>query len=186
MAYRGRGDRANAEPPLPRPHSADRQGTPALGMYIGWSEVEITLTLTDAYGCSTSCTATLDCEDLGPQPIAIVPGDVDADVSNTQAEPVLIPATENSKAAELKRFNLWPNPANESFQLGFETASDQRISISLVNFVGQIILSEEINVIKGSNSHSMDVSHIPEGGYLMQLKTKQGTYTKVVMVIRNE
>ena len=77
-------------------------------------------------------------------------------------------------------------PANESIQLGFEAASDQRISIALVNFLGQVLLAEEMNVIKGSNRHSMDVSQIPEGGYLLQLKTEQGTYTKVVMVIRNE
>lgn len=162
------------------------QGTPEIGMYIGWSEVEITLTLTDAYGCSTSCSATLDCEDLAPQPIVSVPGVSDADATYTHAQPVLIPAPVNSREEELKRFNLWPNPANESIQLGFEAASDQRISISLVNFLGQVLLAEEMNVIKGSNRHSMDVSQIPEGGYLLQLKTEQGTYTKVVMVIRNE
>ena len=162
------------------------QGTPALGMYIGWSEVEITLTLTDAYGCSTSCSATLDCEDLAPQPIVSVPGVSNADATYTLAQPVLIPATVNTREEELKRFNLWPNPANESIQLGFEAASDLRMSISLVNFLGQVILAEEMNVIKGSNSHRVDVSQIPEGGYLLQLKTEQGTYTKVVMVIRNE
>jgi len=162
------------------------QGTPALGMYIGWSEVEITLTLTDAYGCSTSCSATLDCEDLAPQPIVSVPGVSNADATYTLAQPVLIPATVNTREEELKRFNLWPNPANESIQLGFEAATDLRMSISLVNFLGQVILAEEMNVIKGSNSHRVDVSQIPEGGYLLQLKTKQGTYTKVVMVIRNE
>lgn len=162
------------------------QGTPDLGMYIGWSEVEITLTLTDAYGCSTSCTSTLDCDDLAPQPIANDPVITDVDATNHYAEPVLFPATDKSMEEDLKRFNLWPNPANESIQMGFESSYDQRISISFVNFLGQILLAEQMNVLKGSNSHSVDVTQIPEGGYLLQIKTKQGTYSKVVMVIRNE
>src|SRR5678815_980884 len=41
----------------------DGQGTSGITIYVGFFDVTISLTVTDAYGCQTVCTATLECFD---------------------------------------------------------------------------------------------------------------------------
>ncbi len=162
------------------------QGTPDMGMYIGWDEVEITLTLTDAYGCSTTCSAILDCEDLAPNPLVVNSGDQGAQIESNQISTV--PSTGGSldQESNLKQFNLWPNPAKDAITIRFESLLEQDIQVSLVNFMGQTMLRDDIIAAKGITNHQMDVSKIPEGGYMIQLRSGNDLYTKVIMVIRKE
>ncbi|MBK9105719.1 MAG: T9SS type A sorting domain-containing protein [Saprospiraceae bacterium] len=160
------------------------QGTPAMGMYIGWNPVEITLTLTDAYGCSTTCQATLDCEDIAPSPLVENAGDQDAGIHN-----VVVPAIPSSpesriEEANLSQFNLWPNPAKDAITISFESLLDQHVQVSLINFVGQTLLRDDLKVAKGTTTHQLDVSKVPEGGYMIQLRTDSDRYTKVLMIMR--
>jgi hypothetical protein len=162
------------------------QGTPEMGMYIGWDEVEITLTLTDAYGCSTTCSATLDCEDLAPNPLAVNAGDQVAPIGNIQIPAVSSTGGSPDLESNLRQFTLWPNPAKDVITVSFESLLEQDVQVSLVNFMGQTMLREDMTAAKGMTNHQMDVSKIPEGGYMMQLRSGKDIYTKVIMVIRQE
>ena len=162
------------------------QGTPEIGMYIGWDQVEITLTLTDAYGCSTTCEATLDCEDLSPGPIVVNPGDHVAEIQNHQIPVIPSTAEAGTLESSLKQFNLWPNPAKDAITISFESMLDQDVLVSLMNFMGQTFMRDDIKAAKGTTTHQVDISKIPEGGYMMQLQTKGELYTKIIMVIRKE
>ncbi len=162
------------------------QGTPDMGMYIGWDEVEITLTLTDAYGCTTSCSATIDCEDLAANPIADTTGDQDVQIHNIQTA-ALSPKVEiETTEANLLQFNLWPNPARDAVTVSFESLLDQEVQVSLMNFMGQTLFRQDIKSAKGMTTHQVDISKIPEGGYVIQLRAAGDLYTKVLMVMRNE
>jgi hypothetical protein len=162
------------------------QGTPDMGMYIGWDEVEITLTLTDAYGCSTTCSATLDCADLAPNPLGVNSGDQGIQIQDNQIPAVLSVGGSVDPESNLRQFNLWPNPAKDAITIRFESLREQDVQVSLVNFMGQTLLQDEINAVKGISIHQMDVSKIPEGGYMMQLRSGNDRYTKIIMVIRKE
>jgi len=162
------------------------QGTPAIDIYVGWSEVTIVLTITDAFGCTTQCSATLDCvlSPLNPftgitpetTPEAhVIPGVINAP-----------PYVDQSSVEYLTRLNLWPNPANGSVNLSFESTAPQEVEFTLLNFLGQVILTDKIDAIKGYNSRKVDVSEIPEGGYLMQIKSERAMYSKVVVILHND
>ena len=162
------------------------QGTPAMGMYIGWDQVEITLTLTDAYGCSTTCQATLDCEDISPNPLVENSGEQDIEIHN-----VVVPAIPSSPEssigeANLSQFSMWPNPAKDGITISFESMLDQHVQVSLMNFMGQTLLRDDLKVAKGTTTHQVDISNIPEGGYMIQLRTDDDRYTKVLMIMRKE
>ena len=162
------------------------QGTPEMGMYIGWDEVEITLTLTDAYGCSTTCEATLDCEDLAPIQIVLDHGEQVIQNQNNQISTFSSPGEGIFSGSILKHFDLWPNPAKDAITVSFDSFLDQDVQVSLMNFMGQVILYDDIKATMGITTHRIDISKIPEGGYIIQLRTDADRYTKVLMIMRNE
>ncbi len=162
------------------------QGTPAMGMYIGWNPVEITLTLTDAYGCSTTCQATLDCQDIAPNPLVENSGGQDAAIQNVVVPTIQSSPESSIKEANLSQFNLWPNPAKDAITISFESIVDQRVQVSLLNFMGQTLIHNDLKVAIGTTTHQLDISKIPEGGYMIQLRTDDDRYTKVLMIMRKE
>jgi hypothetical protein len=161
------------------------QGTTEMGMYIGWDEVEIILTLTDAYGCSTTCEAMLDCEDLAPIQFDVNPEDQIEQIQNNQIS--TLSSTDKTKSSELNlsQFGLWPNPASDAITLRFESLLDQDVQMAMMNFLGQVILHDNIKAAKGITTHQIDISKIPEGGYIIQLRTDADRYTEVLMIIRS-
>ena len=162
------------------------QGTPEMGMYIGWDEVEITLTLTDAYGCSTTCEATLDCDDLAPIQIVLDSGEQIVQTENNKISTLSAHGEGISSESNLKHFNLWPNPAKDAITVSFESFLDQDVQMSLMNFMGQVLLRDDIEASKGTTTHQIDISKISEGGYIIQLRTDADRYTKVLMIIGKE
>ena len=85
----------------------------------------------------------------------------------------------------MKHFNIWPNPANESINLSFDSSIDQDVQISMTNSLGQIVMQERMNAIKGFNSKKIDVSHLTEGGYQIQLISQKEIRSKTVVLLRN-
>jgi len=159
------------------------QGTPAITIYVGWTEVEIILTVTDKFGCTSICTDFIDCIDLGPNGIAGSTGTI-SPVTTLNKES--LNPTDPSQNGYLTGINLWPNPAKESLNISFDCNINHDIQLNLVNFLGQNVMSEELSAHKGSNKYNIDVSKIPEGGYLMEMKTEKEVYTKIVVILRNE
>ncbi len=159
------------------------QGTPGITIYVGWSEVEVLLTVTDAYGCSSVCSGFLDCTNPGANPIAVNPQVINP---KTISNPGSATITDQRLDGYLTKLNLWPNPANGSLSLGFDSYVDQPVQFRLINFLGQTSLSDQIDAIRGYNAQKIDISLIPEGSYLMEVKTQTEMYTKVVVILRHE
>ena len=155
------------------------QGTPEILIYVGWSEVEISLIVTDEFGCSSECHFLLNCLDpiggsLVTNPQGIVP------------EAGIDPAHANETTLDiLKHFNIWPNPANESINLSFDSTIEQEVKFSLTNSLGQVVMHEKMLAVKGFNSKKIDVSQLTEGGYQIQLISEKEIRSKTVVLIRS-
>ncbi len=161
------------------------QGTPEIIIYVGFSEVEISLTVTDAYGCTAVCTATLNCLNFAGNLNIVSPEIINLESNSGPVLPV--PYTGgNMEDNVLQHFNLWPNPAKESVTLSFDSSIDHEVQFTLTNFLGQIVLSDKIQAVKGFNSRKLDVSHLPEGGYLMQVVAEKEMRTKILVLLQNE
>ena len=157
------------------------QGTPEILIYIGWSEVGIRLTVTDAFGCTSVCSATLNCldpiENLVIQPQIIQP--------ESSVVPEL-PANKDQNIETLQHFNLWPNPANSTVNVSFESAKESEVEITMTNFLGQVVLRDEMDAAKGFNNRKLDVTSLPEGSYLLQLTSEDEIKTKILVLFRNK
>ncbi len=64
---------------------------------------------------------------------------------------------------------VYPNPANELITIRFISNSETNVALRLVNLTGQILLSEDIKAVEGTNLHEIDLSTFTPGIYLIQL-----------------
>lgn len=157
------------------------QGTPEIEIYVGFTQVDISLTVTDAFGCSSVCQATLDCFDpFTPFTINEV------EKPAVQPGPVTPAISSNSGIEYLTDLNLWPNPANGTVNISFEATKTEVVSYSFTNFLGQVVLEESMDAKKGHNTNKIDVSNLPDGTYLIQVKTEKEMHVKTLVIIQND
>lgn len=161
------------------------QGNPdsvCILIYIGWAPVELTLTVTDSFGCVSTCTATLDCEFIFDNSFYTTQSGMNP-VVNFEAGPNTFGSVSIN---HLQNLYVYPNPAVGSVNLRFESLLEDEVTFSFMNLLGGLVAQGKIEAQKGGNTHQVDVSNLPEGSYLMQLKTRDETHTKVMVIMRND
>ncbi|MBK9985113.1 MAG: T9SS type A sorting domain-containing protein [Saprospiraceae bacterium] len=159
------------------------QGSPVITIYMGWEDVKIILTVTDANGCVSMCMYVLHCLEPGELPFTSNTGFADPETdSNTIS---LAPASvlNQEEGIYLKDLKLWPNPAKGTVNLSFASSVKQEVVFSFVNFLGQVMMSERMDVQKGMNSRTIDIDQIAGGSYLMEVKSEKEMLTKVVVIM---
>ncbi len=160
------------------------QGTPEISIYVGWSNATIILTITDVFGCISTCTVTWNCQqtagiDFSVFPNALIP------LTDSDQSPLTSLMNEISDSKSfLKQINFWPNPASGTINLSFESTSDLPIHYTLTNFLGQVVLTEQSIARTGMNTQKIDVTNLVEGSYLIQVKTKKEIHSKVIVILR--
>jgi hypothetical protein len=160
------------------------QGTPEISIYVGWSNVTIILTVTDVYGCISVCTVAWNCQESAGMDFSVFPNAVIQVTDPNQS--VLTPLVDelSDVGTYLKQINLWPNPANGTINLGFESTTESAVHFTLTDFLGQVIHTDQMNARIGLNTQKINISHLVEGSYLMQVKTKKEIHSKVVVILR--
>ncbi|HZV70930.1 MAG TPA: ice-binding family protein [Saprospiraceae bacterium] len=158
------------------------QGTPEITIYMGWEDVKIILNVTDTFGCVTMCMYILNCLEPGEIPVTI------NQVSTIQDNNPEIHATTTSvfnqdQGVYMRDLNLWPNPATGTINLSFESSVDDDVVYSFRNFLGQVMLSDKIDVRKGLNTNKIDVEKLAGGSYLIEIKSNKEMLTKVIVIL---
>jgi hypothetical protein len=163
----------------------DGQGTNTLYIYVGWSQVEIVLTIWDAYGCSTTCSTVVDCFDTS---------------IDFQANPVAKDAKENgvhehlntdiisnrNDESEDRSFQLWPNPANETIIVSVESSNEEPVEMRIINFLGEEVYFNSSEMNQGRNTKTINVSDLQPGGYLFQLKAGDQLKTSRFIILHDK
>ncbi len=157
------------------------QGTPEITIYVGFFDVNISLTVTDAFGCQSVCTANLECFD----PL----GQFAGNDPNADQHQVLIPNAPNntiqgSSTDYLQQVTYWPNPANTNFNVSFTAAEARDVDITFMNFLGEVVLTDHMKAHAGANTRKIDVTKLPEGTYLFQVMTDREVHAKGIVIMR--
>ena len=79
---------------------------------------------------------------------------------------------------------MYPNPAQNEFELVFLLTSRQDIEISLKNSLGQEIFNNKIYDFLGQYKKVIDVSYLSKGVYFVQLKTDNEIFNKKIILSR--
>lgn len=79
--------------------------------------------------------------------------------------------------------SLYPNPASEFINLNFSSLELQDYKIELTNILGKTIKSEILKQVQGDVSCKLDLNNIPQGVYLVSLKTKSSVITRKISIL---
>ncbi|MEP6794131.1 MAG: T9SS type A sorting domain-containing protein [Saprospiraceae bacterium] len=143
------------------------QGESEIYIYMGEEEVTITLMVTDLNGCTKTTTATLNCT-VG-RPVSVVPGSS--------------AIKKRSSSVTNVTMDVWPNPINELMSLRFISNDTQKSEFRMVDLTGRVYLKESHDTELGLNTYNFDVSQIPEGTYIIQIKSATSVLAKTVVVM---
>ena len=67
--------------------------------------------------------------------------------------------------------NVFPNPAQSEIQYRFNSAGDGVVTFEIMDMLGKVFVSQQVNVNKGTNtSEPLDIRFMPQGVYFIQLK----------------
>ena len=75
-------------------------------------------------------------------------------------------------------FSLSPNPANQSIVISLLSAVNKKIEITIIDVLGQQVLSFPHLLWRGGGGEAIDISELPAGMYFLQMKTENGSDTK--------
>ena len=105
-------------------------------------------------------------------------GDNDLGMDNLQLR--VITATRNEALAAT--VNLYPNPAHLSFTMNVPAGSFHAASARLLNTLGQVVQTRQLNLPATGGNPTFDVSHLAAGMYSLELKTSTDLVVKRVVV----
>lgn len=79
--------------------------------------------------------------------------------------------------------NVYPNPMTNYAIVDFNLAEANKVSIVLVNTIGQVIFSEELGKLNaGTQNYSLDAASLSNGLYFLNIKIGSNTVTKKVAI----
>lgn len=81
-------------------------------------------------------------------------------------------------------FNVYPNPSNSVVNVDFELKNKNDVTVSIMNTVGQTVVSNNLGSVSGVQSTQLDVSSLESGMYIVRVQTANGEQTKRISVIR--
>ena len=80
------------------------------------------------------------------------------------------------------QLEVYPNPANNQFELVFLLSSRQDIEITMINSLGQLVYFNERKDFLGQFKETIDVSNLSKNVYFIQLKTVDKIYTEKIVI----
>jgi len=141
---------------------------------------EVTISIDDVSGEITITSA------LGDAALVIDPDNVASNGVIHIIDAVLTPtilSVENLNTVD--KLSVFPNPTNNQFTLDIELNASERVSVDLVNVVGQVVKSIDLgNRSAGLNREYIDVNDLSEGIYFMNLNVGDNQATLKVQVVR--
>jgi uncharacterized repeat protein (TIGR03803 family) len=71
--------------------------------------------------------------------------------------------------------DMYPNPASSVLNLTFQTDRELQIDMTIIDLLGNTILSEKVYLTKSANNTTLDVSSLSAGVYVLKLNSVSGT-----------
>jgi len=75
-----------------------------------------------------------------------------------------------------------PNPANQIARIPFTLGANEKVEFTMVNMVGQRIMSKFVTGKRGENSMSIDTAELPSGIYLYTVQSGSKKSTRKLII----
>jgi hypothetical protein len=77
---------------------------------------------------------------------------------------------------------LYPNPSQGLVTVRGTSAGNEVMVVRVINYLGQVVVMEEVEVINGAFEKSFDLSAYSNGTYLIELNTASGLIQKPIII----
>jgi len=94
---------------------------------------------------------------------------IDADGSVDYSPTILITNKDNITYTDLIT-KIYPNPANQILFIDYQSANQSKIKLKVFDALGQEILSNNLNTIKGNQQFKLDVYTLANGVYIINIQ----------------
>ena len=81
-------------------------------------------------------------------------------------------------------FSLYPNPVKEVANLEMLASEGSQVQVCILSMNGQELKREQINLNAGKNRHQLQVSDLPAGIYIVQIRDNVGTISSSNRMIK--
>ena len=88
----------------------------------------------------------------------------------------------SDELSDISSLDVYPNPSRDVFNLEFISESKQSIEVRLLNLVGEIIFTENLDEFQGKYTHSFYLENYSKGIYLLELDTDNGIVNKKLIL----
>jgi len=82
----------------------------------------------------------------------------------------------------LDDMTVYPNPATDNLFLKFSLQNEGKIVVKMMDMAGKIVMVDAFEGVTGENQHTMNVSNIKSGLYVLQIETGNGKAIQKVLV----
>jgi hypothetical protein len=76
---------------------------------------------------------------------------------------------------------MWPNPANGTFTLYYQSPESESIIVRLVDMTGRVVAEQKNTAVTGANAFALDFSQQAKGVYMLQVQGKELITEKIVL-----
>jgi hypothetical protein len=80
---------------------------------------------------------------------------------------------------------VFPNPTANLTNLSFNLSESKQVSLEVLDVTGKRLIQEEMGqMVQGNQFIELDVAHLPEGFYFLNLRLDEEVITKKISIVR--
>ena len=84
-----------------------------------------------------------------------------------------------SKSTQLSQMKLYPNPVNDKVTFEFSLNKPSTIKVNVFDITGRMVKYYDLGIQNaGNNKSNLNLSELSAGTYILQLQTKEGSFSK--------
>jgi hypothetical protein len=82
----------------------------------------------------------------------------------------------------INNLEVYPNPSRDVFNVTFTSETKQSIELRVLNLVGEIIFTENLENFEGEYTHSFNLGEYSKGIYFLEIETNNGVINKKLIL----
>ena len=82
----------------------------------------------------------------------------------------------------IANLDVYPNPSRDVFNVTFTSEDVQNLEVRVVNIVGEVIYTEDLQQFVGEYTKQIDLTTSAKGVYFLEITTNNGVVTKKLIL----
>jgi len=111
---------------------------------------------------------------------------IETDINGCIGDTIFLEVTLNNSTVisnmKINRLAIYPNPSRDVFNITFTSESIQDLRVRILNVVGELIISEDLDQFIGEYTKKINLKENAKGIYFLEIKTNDGVVNKKLIL----